>query len=202
MGNEDRQHVGRCAVRIQRSFSHGRYGPTKSGRSRTVELSGRLSSALSGGCPDLFGENAPMFSTSVGRPIDSHNFRRRIFQPLVREAFGEGRPLVPHSMRHTFATLHLAAGTPIKWLQAQGGWASAKVLLDTYGHFLPSETYGHADALTGTEHSTETAQNLTARGRSSVGSADPMRKAIRTGRVPGGRAPTRTGDPLLVRQVL
>ncbi len=30
-----------------------------------------------------------------------------------------------------------------------GGWASAKLLLDLYGHFLPTESSGFADALSG-----------------------------------------------------
>jgi len=41
----------------------------------------------------------------------------------------------------------MARATPLKWVQAQGGWASAKVLLDIYGHHLPAETAGYADAL-------------------------------------------------------
>ena len=43
----------------------------------------------------------------------------------------------------------MARGTPLKWIQDQGGWASAKVLLDTYGHFMPSESHGYADAIMG-----------------------------------------------------
>ena len=31
-----------------------------------------------------------------------------------------------------------------------GGWASAKLLLDLYGHFLPTETTGYADSLADT----------------------------------------------------
>jgi hypothetical protein len=42
----------------------------------------------------------------------------------------------------------MAHGSPLKWIQAQGGWAPAKMLLDVYGHFLPTETQGFADALT------------------------------------------------------
>ena len=53
----------------------------------------------------------------------------------------------PHGLRHTFASLHLARGTPIKWIQSRGGWASAKLVLDLYGHFLPSDYSGFADAL-------------------------------------------------------
>jgi len=41
----------------------------------------------------------------------------------------------------------MARSTPLKWIQEQGGWTTAKLLLDTYGHFMPSETHGFADAL-------------------------------------------------------
>ncbi len=64
-----------------------------------------------------------------------------------RQAFGEGRRFTAHGLRHTWATLHLAAGTPIKWIQAQGGWSSAKLLLDTYGHFIPREMSGFENVL-------------------------------------------------------
>ena len=52
--------------------------------------------------------------------------------------------ITPHALRHTWASLHLAHGTPIKWIQHQGGWASAQMLLDTYGHFIPTEMQGYA----------------------------------------------------------
>ena len=38
----------------------------------------------------------------------------------------------------------MARGTPLKWIQQQGGWSSARMLLDTYGHFMPSEQSGYA----------------------------------------------------------
>jgi len=44
-------------------------------------------------------------------------------------------------------SLHLARGTHLKWIENMGGWASAKLLLDLYGHFLPTESSGFADAL-------------------------------------------------------
>ncbi len=45
-------------------------------------------------------------------------------------------------------SLPTARGTNLKWIQAQGGWSSAKMLLDVYGHFMPTECVGYADALT------------------------------------------------------
>ncbi len=49
---------------------------------------------------------------------------------------------------NTFASLHLARGTNLLWVQQAGGWESAKMLLDVYGHYMPTESAGFADALT------------------------------------------------------
>jgi hypothetical protein len=70
-----------------------------------------------------------------------------VFDRAVRRALGADRGFSPHGLRHAFATLHLARGTPIKWILAQGGWSSTKILRDWYGHFLPSEQHGFADTL-------------------------------------------------------
>ncbi len=97
--------------------------------------------------PDLFPDDELVFSNRAGGFINPRNFRLRVWNPLVGRALGPGRSPTPHALRHTFASLHMARGTNLKWLQAQGGWASAKMLLDIYGHFLPSEARGFADAL-------------------------------------------------------
>ncbi len=36
------------------------------------------------------------------------------------------------------------SGSSIKWIQKQGGWASAKMLLDVYGHRMPNEMSGYS----------------------------------------------------------
>ena len=51
-------------------------------------------------------------------------------------------------LRHTFASLHLARGTNIKWAQEAEGWTSAKMLLDVYGHYMATESSGFTDAIT------------------------------------------------------
>ena len=143
---------------IRRSYSDGKYlSETKTGRERTVELSSRLRAELAARRPDLFGNDTPVFSSQEGGLLDPHNFRARVFGRLVRKALGSKRRFTPHGLRHTFATLHLARGTPIKWIQAQGGWSSAKLLLDWYGHFLPSEQHGFSDALATTPDGPQTA---------------------------------------------
>jgi integrase len=137
-------------ARIARSFSNGKsLSPPKTRRERTVELSARLREVLAGLRPDIVGEETLVFANEAGRFIDPHNFRDRVFRRISKKALGPASELSPHGLRHTFASLHLARGTNLKWIQAMGGWASAKLLLDLYGHFLPTETTGFADALSG-----------------------------------------------------
>ncbi len=84
------------------------------------------------------------FTTVRGNEIRYEKFRRLVWAPLVERAFQGRRKLTPHSLRHTWASLHLAAGTPVHWVQKQGGWASAKMLLDVYGHFVPKQGANYA----------------------------------------------------------
>lgn len=112
-----------------------------------VPLSSRLREVLGRILPDISPSNAPAFRTPSGAPVHYFNFRNRVWGPIVREALGKGRRFTAHGLRHTWATLHLAAGTPIKWVQTHGGWSSARLLLDTYGHFLPREMGGFEDVL-------------------------------------------------------
>ncbi len=119
----------------------------KTGTRGDVALSQRLRCVLRDALPNIAPPDQPAFTTPAGTPILYYNFRRRTWAPIVREAFGPSRRFTIHGLRHTWTTLHLSAGTPIKWIQAQGGWSSAKLLLDTYGHFLPREMRGFEEAL-------------------------------------------------------
>ncbi len=76
---------------------------------------------------------------------------------MARKGLGNTtKRITPHSLRHTFASLHLARGTNLLWVQKQGGWTSPTVLLTVYAHFIPSELSGYADALTdGNQTATE-----------------------------------------------
>jgi hypothetical protein len=97
-------------------------------------------------CP---GEDGGFLEVSV--------WRRRVFANIARKVVGKGRTVTPHTLRHTYASIHLSRGTDLLWVQRQGGWQSPTVLLSTYAHFLPTELTGLADVLT--------ARNGTSRGR-------------------------------------
>ena len=118
------------------------------GRTGPVELSPRLIEILARRRPHIFHDDTLVFTSKHGAHIDLNHFRNREFSRVVRRALGRERHFTPHGLRHTFASLHMAAGTPLKWIQEQGGWRSAKMLLDVYGHFMRSEMSGYAGALT------------------------------------------------------
>ncbi len=43
-----------------------------------------------------------------------------------------------HDLRHSWATIQLAMGTPAKVVSEQLGHASIGVTMDTYGHLVPA----------------------------------------------------------------
>ena len=49
-----------------------------------------------------------------------------------------------HGLRHTWATWHVQAGTPLDVLQKLGGWSSYSMVL-RYGHHSPGYLAGFAD---------------------------------------------------------
>ncbi len=74
-----------------------------------------------------------LFATATGRPFDPNNFMNRLFKPAARAA---GMPaLTFHDLRHTGASLMIAAGCHVKVIAEQMGHADGGALvLRRYGH--------------------------------------------------------------------
>jgi integrase len=47
-----------------------------------------------------------------------------------------------HDLRHTWATFHMQAGTPLHVVQELGGWVSPK-MVQRYAHLTPGHLAGH-----------------------------------------------------------
>lgn len=69
-----------------------------------------------------------VFQAPAGGYLRPENFRRRVWAPAVRSAGLE--PLRLHDLRHTCASLAIAAGADVKVLQRMLGHASAALTLD------------------------------------------------------------------------
>lgn len=77
-----------------------------------------------------------IFANEVGRFADSHNIVSRHFKPLLSRL---GLPsLRLYDLRHTHATLLLAAGEHPKVVQERLGHSSIALTLDVYSHVIPA----------------------------------------------------------------
>jgi integrase len=75
-----------------------------------------------------------VFSSDVGTPLDESNVRKAFNRVLdTAELHRRG----PHQMRHTFASLLLAAGEPITYVSQQLGHRDPSITLRVNSHWMP-----------------------------------------------------------------
>ena len=85
-------------------------------------------------CSAWAGTAELVFTTPAGQPIDSNQLARE-YKSILEQA---DLPRIRlYDLRHTSATLALAAGVPPKVVSEQLGHASAAFTLDVYSHVLP-----------------------------------------------------------------
>ncbi len=78
-----------------------------------------------------------VFATDDGRPLDLHNLTNRNFKSILKAA-GLPQSVRIYDLRHTCATLLLAAGENAKVVSERLGHAGITLTLDTYAHVLPT----------------------------------------------------------------
>ncbi len=86
-----------------------------------------------------------VFCTEQGQPLEPDNLVKREFHTALERA--GLRRIRFHDTRHTFASLLIANGEDIKFIQNQLGHASATTTLDRYGHLFPGTQKEAAERL-------------------------------------------------------
>ena len=76
-----------------------------------------------------------IFTTSTGKPVSPRNVIRHFKQVIEQVGLPDIRF---HDLRHTHATLLLAAGVHPKVVQERLGHSQISLTLDTYSHVIPS----------------------------------------------------------------
>jgi integrase len=135
-------HVDLARARIEVSQSvaeiNGRIvvGTPKSHQTRWLPvpklLLEGLEQQLAGKAPDDL-----VFPSPKGTFLRVANFRRGYFDRAAASIGQSG--LYPHELRHTAASLAIAAGATVKSVQRMLGHASATLTLDRYGHLFADE---------------------------------------------------------------
>lgn len=111
-------------------------GPLKTKSShRTVAISDELvvtlAEHLSKSGLSAADNDSWVFPSPDDRPLRYSNFKNRVWKPALKAA-GLPTTIGTHSLRYTFATLSLEQGIDIKTIQARGGWANPRVLMEVY----------------------------------------------------------------------
>jgi integrase len=138
-------------VRVVQSLSEvggAHFKPTKTFDTRTVVLPSLVGELLAGYLASA-GEPSPeglVFTSPEGGPLNSRNFRRRVWQ-LALEAAGLPASLRMHDLRHTCAALMISEGANPKQVQCHLGHSSITVTMDNYGHLFSGDVEALAERM-------------------------------------------------------
>jgi len=136
--------AARVSRTIQVSGTGWAFDDTKRKRSRrVVKLQGFVLAALEilnekqamGGEGNCCPANELIFVTESGTPLRQKVVKREFRRLLSRAGI---RPVRLYDLRHTAATLGVAAGVSVKVISDQLGHASISFTLERYSHVLPS----------------------------------------------------------------
>lgn len=129
----------RRQILVRETFTHGEQDACKTDASwREIEMSQPVYDALLTHRPKEVKDDAYVFPNAVGEAMDNHNFTNRVWYPLLRHLKLKKRR--PYQMRHTAATLWLAAGENPTWIARQLGHTSLEMLFRTYARWVKDMT--------------------------------------------------------------
>jgi integrase len=93
---------------------------------------------------DLWTETGLVFTTETGSPVEPRNALRALTVAAGRAGLAD---VGVHTLRHTAASLMLAAKVPLKEVSVMLGHSSVSITGDIYGHVTPEGQQTAADVL-------------------------------------------------------
>ena len=148
-----RVHVRRTRGRVKDGEEYRVVdGPVKTRASRRpIDVSRSVLLAL----PTGDSEGDYVFRNRAGEPIDPDNLVRVFDRHLTLAGLP---PIRFHDLRHTHASLLIAADVNVKAIQVRLGHSKISTTLDVYGHLLPSAFQGVCERLDSLIQGTNKAQ--------------------------------------------
>ena len=185
-------------ILVERAFSDGELGTTKTGGVRNVDMSQELALAIAGlyrkreAHAVMSGSGAVsdlVFINRAGNPLDISRVRKRFIR-VLNKAGVSGHRL--YDLRHTFATALLARNAPITYVAAQLGHAKPTTTLQHYARWLPQADAGFVDRLDSFWH-----QSGTNRPPEPESQVLETKKALSMQDILSEPSGTRTRDPVI-----
>lgn len=136
----------RRLIRVRETFVLGEDEYTKTdGSQRDIQMSQPVWEALMAQ-HQVTGKASPyVFCNLMSQPLDNKNFSDRVWYPLLR--YLDLKERRPYQMRHTAATLWLAAGEAPEWIARQLGHTSTEMLFRVYSRYVPNLTRQDGSAM-------------------------------------------------------
>jgi hypothetical protein len=85
-----------------------------------------------------------VFTTGEGGPLDPRNIYRTFVRICDRAGLGHWHP---HELRHSAASIMLAAGVPLEVVSNILGHSSIRITADVYGHIMAPQRQAAADKM-------------------------------------------------------
>ncbi|MBV5341774.1 MAG: site-specific integrase [Deltaproteobacteria bacterium] len=133
----------KAMITVKRAKSRTIIDTPKSGKSRNIDMSNQLSVVLKKRYSEAKSEW--VFPGIKSETIDATAWRRRTFDKIL-ELAGLQKMRV-HDLRHTYASLMLAQGQPLIYVQRQLGHHSIQITADIYSHLIPTTDRKAVNAL-------------------------------------------------------
>ena len=136
----------RRLILVRESIVLGKEDELKTDSStRDIQMSQIVFDALKSQFEAVGKTSAYVFSNRLAQPLDNKNFINRVWSPLLRHLGLAHRKA--YQMRHTSATLWLAAGEAPEWIARQLGHTSTEMLFRVYSRFIPNLTRQDGSAM-------------------------------------------------------
>jgi integrase len=146
------------------------FGPTKTGKPRTISLGAETidllrrhkqhQAGLKMANRKVYRDFGLVFAKewtdarsrrdTIGEPLQANNLGQREYAALIKAA--DVRRIKFHGLRHTCATLLLRAGEPVHVVSERLGHSKVQMTLDTYAHVLPDMQQRAAETLSAVLH--------------------------------------------------
>ncbi|HEX9124541.1 MAG TPA: site-specific integrase [Actinomycetota bacterium] len=123
-------------ITVRRSLTKGRVGQTKTGQTRTLPMipSPAMADALKSHL-ERYPSDGYVFTTEDGSPIESDNYRKRVFEPAAEAAKVNGS-ISPNQLRHHAASYWIGKGANILQVSKLLGHSKPSITLDVYSRLF------------------------------------------------------------------
>jgi integrase len=130
-----RVDLDKGVISVRRQFTHGAWSQLKTANSRRrIPIARELLRQLR--LHRLRTPGELVFPGLEGKPIEYHNWRNRVWAPLLKRAGVTGHF---HMLRHFFVTPLIQSGVNAKVAQTLAGHHSASFTLDQYADAVPEQ---------------------------------------------------------------